>query len=84
MTEPNGSGVGLTLRELVLEIRSDVKSLDEKIGRIDRTGSIGTKEELLDHEMRIRGLEKWRWGLIGTVIVSFTGIMVSLFTNVPL
>jgi len=29
MAEPNGNGVGLSLRELVLEVRDDVKDLKE-------------------------------------------------------
>lgn len=62
MTE-NGSSVGLTMRELILEVRDDVKNLREKIDLIDRKGSIGTREELADHESRLRRLEgftaKW-------------------------
>ncbi len=54
---------GLTLRELVLEIREDVKRLDGKIDKIDRTGSIGTREELTDHETRIRHIERWMYGI---------------------
>jgi hypothetical protein len=72
---------GLSLRELVLEVRADVKGLDEKIEKIDRNGSIGTREELTDHETRIRGLEKARWGLAGisTIVGSIGGVLAAFF-----
>jgi hypothetical protein len=62
-------GRGLSLRELVLEVRADVKSLDEKIEKIDRQGSIGTREDLTDHETRIRTLERFRYGAPGTAVL---------------
>lgn len=69
---------GLTLRELVLEIREDVKKLDTKIEKIDRTGSIGTREELTDHETRLRHIERWMYGIpvaalgaIGALVAQF-------------
>jgi len=49
MTEPNGSGVGLSLRELVLEVREDVRAIKE---------SAASKEIVDDHENRIRTVEK--------------------------
>lgn len=72
---------GFTLRELVLEIRADVKALDEKIDKIDRTGSIGTREELTDHETRLRSLERAKWALggIGGVAGAVAGVMAGFF-----
>lgn len=79
----NGSGVGLSLRELVLEIRADVKALDEKIERIDRDGSIGTRALQADHETRIRGLEdstaKWKYGIPPALIGSLGALFAALF-----
>lgn len=69
---------GLTLRELVLEVRADVKSLDEKIEKIDRTGSIGTREDLTDHETRIRRVEKWMYGVPLAAAVSLASIVAAL------
>jgi len=61
---------GLTLRELVLEIRDDVKTLDGKIDQIDKQGSIGTRDELQDHEGRIRSLEVWRYGIPASILIA--------------
>jgi hypothetical protein len=65
MTEenPNGHEPFLSMREAVMEIRQDVKGMQSKLDRIDREGSIGTKQELIDHEARIRGLERFRYSL---------------------
>lgn len=60
MEEGNGSGVGLTVRELVLEVRHDVKQLKE---------TIVTKEEAHDFESRIRLLERWKYGIPAVLIV---------------
>lgn len=75
--DPN---VGLTLRELVLEVRDSVNALDEKIDRIDRQGSIGTREDLSDHEQRIRRVEAWVYGIpfagvlaAGSVVAALVG-----------
>lgn len=79
----NGSGVGLSLRDLVLEIRADVKALDEKIDKIDRNGSIGTRKELADHENRLRGLEsshaKWKYGIPPALVGSLGALFAALF-----
>ncbi len=56
MTEGVNSS-SFTVKEIVLEVRNDVKQLAEKIDRIDRQGSIGTRSELEDHEARIRASE---------------------------
>lgn len=51
MAEANGSW---TTKEIVLEIRDTVDKLADKLDRIDREGSIGTKAQLDDHEHRLR------------------------------
>lgn len=66
---------GLSLRELVLEVRADVKALDEKIDKIDRVGSIGTREDLTDHETRIRRVEKWMYGVPLAALVSIASLV---------
>lgn len=53
----NGTEPFLSMRDAVMEIRKDVKDLTKVIERVDREGSIGTKQELNDHETRIRELE---------------------------
>lgn len=44
-------------RDLVLEIRDDVKRLAASLDRIDREGSLGTRAELSDHDARLNKLE---------------------------
>jgi hypothetical protein len=61
--ETNGHEPFLSMREAVMEIRADVKGMQSKLDRIDREGSIGTKQELTDHEDRIRNLEKFRYSV---------------------
>ena len=69
-----------SFKEVLVEMRSDLKEVKQKLDRIDRDGSIGTRAELLDHETRLRSLERWRWGLggslaaLGTAIGSYIGL----------
>ena len=60
---------GLSIRELLLEVRQDVRALSAHVDDIDRNGSIGTKAELADHEQRVRGLEKARNYCAGALIL---------------
>ncbi len=78
----------MTVKEMVKEIRSDVKDLSAKIDHIDRQGSIGTREEIVDHESRIRNLETsssrlsgaWQTvTIVGATIVASAGLAISLF-----
>lgn len=68
------SGVGLSLRELLLEVRADVKALDDKIDHIDRHGPIGTREEITDHETRIRRVEAWVYAIPVAAIIAVGGV----------
>lgn len=79
--EPNGSGVGLTVRELVLEIREDVRALQDHIDRIDRTGSIGTKKELDDHEQRLRDVESWKSKIPVVGIMAGIAVLLEIHTK---
>lgn len=81
MTDPT---LGLSLRELVLEIRQDVKLLDEKIDKIDRDGSIGTREDIIDHEGRLRSLEKWRYGIPAVGVVAVVNAVAIWLMGTPL
>jgi hypothetical protein len=56
---------GFSVKEIVVEIRNDVKDLAAKIDRIDREGSIGTRQDLADHENRLRDLEAGGFRLQG-------------------
>lgn len=64
---------GFSFKEVLLEVRSDIKDLRRMIDRIDREGSIGTKNDLTDHESRLRILEKvhYKWsGAIALVVAA--------------
>lgn len=50
----NGGSGSFTTKEIVIEIRDAVNKLADKVDRIDRTGSIGTRQQLDDHEKRVR------------------------------
>lgn len=56
-------GNGFTNKEILIEIRDNVKELAAKIDRIDREGSIGTQSDLQDHENRLRLLERFRYAI---------------------
>lgn len=77
----------LTMRDAVMEIRDDVKGLAAHIDRIDREGSIGTKQDLDDHENRIRVLEggssrlagAWATaGIAASVLAGLAGLAVGV------
>lgn len=46
------------LREDITQIREDVAYIKAKV------------EIIPDHEVRLRGLERWRWGLVGTSLTT--------------
>lgn len=83
ISEDSERAMGLTIRELVIEIRSDLRLLNEKIDRIDREGPTGISKQMQDHENRIRGLERKVWvasgaamavgGTVGAVAQSLIG-----------
>jgi len=76
----------VTLHEQVKQIRVDIKEL--KDGTSDRLKTLEddrvTQKEHLDHENRIRFIEKYVWGAIGIIglinIIGFAYI-ISKFTD---
>ena len=60
--------LGLSLRDLVLEIRADVRTLDAKVDRLEREGAI--YNWLQDHETRMRSLERWRYGIPVSILIA--------------
>lgn len=60
----NGDAANFTVKEIVLDIRDTLKDLAEKVDRIDREGSIGTREQLRaqssalqEHDTRLAVIE---------------------------
>lgn len=84
MAEGNGNGSGFTVKEIVIEIRDDVRKLVERVDHIDRHGSIGTKQELTDHETRLRGLERFsaRWSGAMALVTAFGALAAAVFAVV--
>lgn len=64
MSEPNGHEPFLTVREMVAEIRADVKDLNRKAEHMEEAA-----QDIRDHEDRIRGLERWKYG------IPFSGVL---------
>ena len=69
---------GFTVKEIVVEIRDDLKKLAENVDRIDREGSIGTRGELVDHEARLRAIERWRYAIPPALLVGIGSLVVAL------
>lgn len=70
-----------TVKEILVKLDAKVDALSQKLDAIDRQGSIGTREELIDHENRIRTLEGRNWRLAGgtTVIAAIAGVVSGFF-----
>jgi len=62
MPEGNGSGVGLTVRDLVLEVRRDVKSIEARVKNLEESKFI------------LRGV--WSSITVGAVLVAGTASMI--------
>lgn len=69
MADETNDTAGLSLRELVLEMRNDVKSL-------------ATQTEVTDHETRLRSLERWRGQVtipVAAMVTAFTAMGAKIF-----
>ena len=74
MSEPNGaSDTFLTVREMVAEIRADVKELNKKAERMEEA-----REEVEDHEDRLRSLERWKYGIPFSGILAISAAIAAL------
>lgn len=66
------SGVGMTIRELIDEIRDDIRALSDKVNRIE--GRMVSKEELAMWRKIIRSNR--RWAVTTIISLAILGIMV--------
>lgn len=73
MAENDANAPFMTLRDVVMEIRLDVKTLKENLATLP-----GVVD---DHESRLRGLEKKVWVMVGGAIAGggAAGSMAQLF-----
>lgn len=77
----------LTDRELILEMRSDIKNITEKLVQLELNGSYGAKlaaSELSDHETRIRSLEHFRWAIPMNTFLSLSAVALTAVLNLVL
>lgn len=59
MNEPlPGDESFMSVREMVMEIRTDLKSLNAKVDALD-----GVEGDIQDYETRLRSLERWKYGI---------------------
>lgn len=84
----NGYEPFMSTRDMVAEVRSDQKQLSndikDLIRRVDKLATYGSndKENLDDHESRIRALEVWKYGIPISGIVAIIGA-VAAFLHIP-
>lgn len=71
----------MTVREMLSEVRDDVKALRSEVKTINEQGSIGTKAELQDHESRIRSLEIWKFGIPVTGVGAVAAVVAAVFNS---
>lgn len=75
---PDGSVI-ITPTEMYREQQATHQAVRDVSGKLDSALSDharrmdGTDKDIADHETRIRGLEKWRWGAGGVVAVVSVG-----------
>lgn len=64
--EPNGTEPFLTVREMVSEIRLELKEMRAEVAPKDVTD---------DHEDRIRGLERWAYAIPPAFVLAAGGLV---------
>ncbi len=68
-TTPNGIEPYMTVREMVSEIRLELKEM---------RAEVATKTVTNDHERRLRRAEAWLYGLPLTALIAVGGVIASL------
>lgn len=90
MAHPQGPNIGpyvITAQDIYAELmglRVDARQIDRRLAVMEyRNQQDDTKA--VDHESRLRTLEKFRWVLLGAVIATsaLSGIVTTLITNRP-
>lgn len=80
MATENGDTQGLSVRDLILEVRSDVKELNTTVTSLSERAAVGHSVQA-DQESRIRALERWSWTLPPTVIVAVLSLAATLLMH---
>lgn len=75
-SEEPGAEVYMTVRQMVAEIRVDVKDLKEEAARLALI-----PDTTIDHEDRIRGLERWKYTIPPTMLIAVASVVTAVLTN---
>jgi hypothetical protein len=74
--ERNGTETYMTVREIVMEIRADVKDLQRQALELQQA-----RDEVKDHEGRIRSLETWKYGIPLSGIAAIAAAVVAALSH---
>jgi len=72
----DNSDLFMTVREMVSEIRSDVKDLKEQAAHMSQA-----REQITDHEQRMRSLERWKYGIPISGVLAVIGAITALSSH---
>lgn len=72
-----GDDGGMTNKELLLEVRADVKELYACVKKLTALQP-ETERELRDHESRLRGLERWRYSIPASIVTGLGALVAVL------
>lgn len=64
----------MSVRDMVAEIRQDVKALNVKAEQME-----AARQDVVDHEDRLRSLERWKYGIPFSAIVAVSATLTALF-----
>lgn len=64
----------MSVREMVMEIRQDVKALNVKAEQME-----AARRDVEDHEDRLRSLERWKYGIPFSVVAAMSAALTALF-----
>lgn len=64
----------MSVREMVMEIRQDVKALNVKAEQME-----AARQDVEDHEDRLRSLERWKYGIPFSVVAAMSATLTALF-----
>lgn len=74
--QESGTEVYMTVRQMVAEIRTDVKGLKAEAARL-----AALPDTAQDHETRLRRIEVWMYGIPVAGIVAISSLAVAALTH---
>ena len=67
-----------TVKELLIEVRTDVKELHACVKQLSALQPETTRQ-VRDHETRLRGLERWRYSVPAAILTAVGAVVASIF-----